>query len=77
MIKLTDYSGKTVIVRITEIRMVHSHGDKALVFVKDVHEPIKVNHRLEEIETLILMQNAILQPQDHFWKWELPVVTLI
>ncbi|HHR1268020.1 TPA: hypothetical protein ACS61N_004582 [Klebsiella oxytoca] len=66
MIKLTEFSGKTVIVRITEIRMVHSHGDKSLVYVKDIHEPIKVKHRLEEIENLILIQNAILQPKDSF-----------
>lgn len=66
MIKLTDFSGRTVIVRITEIRMVHSHGDKSLVFIKDIHEPLKVNHRLEEIEKLIQTQNAIMNPQDIF-----------
>jgi hypothetical protein len=66
MIKLTDYSGKTVIVRITEIRMVHSHGDKSLVFIKDIHEPIKVNHRLEEIEGLIQTQNSIMNLDDKF-----------
>ena len=66
MIKLSDISGKAVIVRITEIRMVHSHGDKSLVFIKDIHEPLKVNHRLEEIEGLIQTQNAIMNPCEKF-----------
>lgn len=66
MIKLTDFSGRTVIVRITEIRMVHSHGDKSVVFIKDIQEPIKVNHRLEEIEKLIKTQNAILNLNEKF-----------
>lgn len=66
MIRLTDYSGKTVIVRITEIRMVHSHGDKPLVYIKDTHEPMKVNHKLEETETLINTQNATLNLNDKF-----------
>lgn len=66
MIRLTDYSGKTVIVRITEIRMVHSHGDKSLVYIKDIHDPMKVNHKLEEIEALINTQNAILNLNDKF-----------
>lgn len=66
MIRLTDYSGKTVIVRITEIRMVHSHGDKSLVYIKDIHDPMKVNHKLEEIEALINTQNVILNLNDKF-----------
>ena len=66
MIKLTDYSGKTVIVRITEIRMVQSHGDKSLVFINAIHEPIKVNHSLEAIEGLIQTQNSIMNLDDKF-----------
>lgn len=66
MIKLTDYSGKTIIVRITEIRMVHSHGDKSIVFIKEIHEPIKVNHTLEELEALIKTQNDIVSLDERF-----------
>lgn len=55
-----------MIVRITEIRMVHSHGDKSLVYIKDTHEPMKVNHKLEETETLINTQNATLNLNDKF-----------
>lgn len=66
MIKLTDFSGKTVIVRITEIRMVHSHGDKSIVFIKDIQDPIKVNHKLEEIEEIIKTQNSILNLDERF-----------
>jgi len=40
--------------------MVYSHGNKSIIFIKGVGEPVTVNHRLEELEELIHVSSAII-----------------
>lgn len=61
MIKLRDFSGVTVIVNVTEIKMVIGHGNKSKIYVKELLAPLIVEHSVEEIEDLISLKNTILR----------------
>ena len=53
MLKLTDCSGKPIIINKSDLKLLCSHGDKTLLYIKRFDSPFTVTQSIDEIESMM------------------------